>query len=144
MEKIHGAIHTKENNKPLLMPKMPDTILGKRKGNQNESKTDCEKCGLEITSERELRLHNAIEHITEKHVTVGTKRDESFIARSDSFSPVRKGKIMEVASANTGKKIIEETMNKADSHPAILTHEPKKTTVNPEDLKEHNDYPDQK
>ena len=33
-------------------------------------------------------------------------------------------------------------MNKADSHLDILTHEPEKTTVNLEDLKEHNVYPD--
>ena len=118
MEEMHGAIPTKENKVPLLMA---DTIMGKRKGDQDENNTNCDKCGLKITSEWELRLHNASDHIAEKHVTVGTKRDESFLTRSDSFSPVRKMQILE-------------------THSDILTNEPEdkggNIMVYPEDVKE--------
>ena len=56
---------------------------------------------MATTNERELRLHIESEHITDKDVIVGTKRDESFMTRSDSLFPGRKVQIMEVHKMNT-------------------------------------------
>ena len=50
-------------------------ILGKRKTLENMSPEQCDTCGEMMNNQRELRLHNANEHITESEVRIGTKRD---------------------------------------------------------------------
>ena len=114
MEEEHNSELTRSSQIPLLLsnamcnPGLDNkNTLGKRKITENVNTVKCETCGHMVQDERELRLHIANQHITDKDVIVGTKRDDSFMLRSESYSPKRKQRIVSISSDK--KKTHEET-----------------------------------
>ena len=89
-------------------------ILGKRKSPNEVNSSNCETCGEFFVNERELRLHTSNKHITEKEVTIGTKRDESFLIRSDSFSPKRKQNKLEEMFVPEQLNVIKESSTRLE------------------------------
>ena len=63
-------------------------------GNVAEEKS-CDKCEEIFRNERELRFHKTVKHITDKDAIIGTKRDESFMTKSESQSPRNKKRNIE-------------------------------------------------
>ena len=115
IEENHNS-NTEASKIPLLIPnENPNStlhskkILGKRKSTNDIHPTNCLTCGDLFKNERELMLHNSNKHITEKEVTIGTKRDESFLTRSESFSPIRKLRILESKFASDQLEVVKKS-----------------------------------
>ena len=95
---------------------------------------ECETCGQLFKDEIELRLHIANQHITDKDVIVGMKRDESFMISSESYSPTRKQRIVSISSDK--KKTPEETS------PTLSVNKEKQFhNTNPVEETNHGDEP---
>ena len=98
---------------PALNPVDRKYILGKRKTLDNVSPEQCDTCGEMINNQRELRLHNANEYITEFEVRIGTKRDESFMKNSELSDktpspPQEPNKISSTPEVALGKENLQE------------------------------------
>ena len=86
---------------------------------QNITIVVCNICEKWFDSERELRHHKVNNHITDKDAIIGTKRDESFLVKSNSFFPKRKRRLVEEHIPNSSPP---------PTNPPVLLPEPHTNT----------------
>ena len=87
--------------KDHIKRKHEDQTKATQINNKNITIEVCNICKKWFNNERELRHHKVNVHITDKDAIIGTKRDESFLIKTASYSPKRKRRLIEEQPPNS-------------------------------------------
>ena len=85
---------------PTISSQYPKSPLENKKHlkecfSEDDMSNYCDICNKLVLNERELRIHKTTKHITDKDANIGVKRDESFMTKTNSLSPIRKRRNIE-------------------------------------------------